>query len=135
MHHEAWIKQAESDISAAKLLSHQKFHSQAVWLSGQAVEKAHKAILAALGLRYEDRDYKKFGHTTNDISRLLPEALHEPVDPQVAKMLATLEARANASRYPAFSQGKFVPPTVSVTSSQQDVDDAQALVGWCQDRI
>jgi len=84
MSHAAWMRQAESDLAAAKILSRENCHSQAVWLAGQAVEKSHKAILVALGLRYEEKHYKYLGHTTSEISKLLPAALHEPVDPQVA---------------------------------------------------
>ncbi len=44
MSHQPWLEQAESDLDAAKILSIHGFHSQAVWLAAQAVEKAHKAI-------------------------------------------------------------------------------------------
>lgn len=141
MSHAAWMRQAESDLAAAKILSRENCHSQAVWLAGQAVEKSHKAILVALGLRYEEKHYKYLGHTTSEISKLLPAALHEPVDPQVATMLVTLENRAIASRYPAPPQNggqgaaPLVAPAESVTSSQREVDDAERLIAWCRDRI
>jgi HEPN domain-containing protein len=141
MSHTAWIQQAESDLAAAKILCGASHHSQAIWLAGQAVEKAHKAILAALGLRYEERHYKQLGHRTAEISELLPRALHEPVDPQVGTMLVKLETRALASRYlaPAPTTGtgatQVIAPASSVTTSQQDIADAERLITWCRDRI
>ena len=65
MSHSAWMLQAESDLAAAKILSAAHQHSQAVWLAGQAVEKAHNSILAALGLRYEERHFRKLGHQSS----------------------------------------------------------------------
>lgn len=141
MSHAPWIQQAESDLDAAEFLSGAGHHSQAVWLAAQAVEKAHKAILAALGLRYEDKHFKHLGHGIAEISKLLPAALHEPVDPQISKMVATLESRALASRYPAPAQtsgagpGMVVAPASSITGSGDDVADAQKLLDWCRDRI
>jgi HEPN domain-containing protein len=101
MSHAAWFEQAESDLRAARILSDANLHSQAIWLASQAVEKGHKAILAALGLRYEDKHFKHLGHGTGEIAKLLPEALQEPIDTNVARMVASLETRAAASRYPA----------------------------------
>jgi HEPN domain-containing protein len=141
MSHAAWIEQAESDLKAAEILSSSTFHSQAVWLAAQAVEKGHKAILAALGLRYEDKHFKHLGHGTAEIAKLLPEALHEPVDPEVARMVASLETRALASRYPAPAKAvgalsaQSLAPAVSITASQRDVADAQQLLDWCRIRI
>jgi hypothetical protein len=98
MSHDAWIQQAESDLEAAKVLSHSAFHSQAVWLAAQAVEKAHKAILAALGLRYEDKHFKRLGHGTGEIADLLPVTLHEPI---VFRVHADAPRRAGLRRGPA----------------------------------
>ena len=138
MSHAAWLQQAESDLSAAKVLSAADHHAQAVWLAAQAVEKAHKAILVALGLRYEDRHFKHLGHSTGEISKLLPEGLHEPLDPQIAGMVASLERRSATSRYPAPSPsppGAMVAPATSFTDSRLELDDADRLLDWCRKRI
>ena len=139
MSHAAWLQQAESDLEAARVLSAARHHSQAVWFAAQAVEKAHKAILAALGLRYQERHYKHLGHNTAEIARLLPEALHEPLDPQIAAMVSTLESIASRSRYPAPAQttgaGGVVAPTVSMTDSRQEIENAMRLLDWCRERI
>ncbi len=135
------MQQAESDLAAAKILSGANYHSQAVWLAGQAVEKAHKAVLAALGLRYEERHYKQLGHATTDISGLLPKELHAPPDPQVALMVATLQRRALDCRYPAPAQtvgkraGPLIAPAFLFTISQRDIADAEKLVDWCKERV
>ena len=141
MSHVAWFDQAESDLAAARVLSSAKFHSQAIWLASQAVEKGHKAILAALGLRYEDKHFKHLGHGTGEIANLLPKALHDPIDPDIARMVASLETRAAASRYPApvktagSNSPQFLAPASSISASQQDVEDATKLLDWCRSRV
>lgn len=145
MSHTAWFRQAESDLDAASVLSDAGHHSQAVWLAAQAVEKAHKAILAALGLRYEERHFRQLGHRVAAIAALLPTALHDPVDPRIAEMIATLEAKADSSRYPrsleasgggvADGSTDLAAPAVVITASRHEVDVARELVGWCKDRI
>jgi HEPN domain-containing protein len=139
MSYAAWLQQAESDLNAAQVLSDARHHSQAVWLAGQAVEKAHKAILVALGLRYEDKHFKQLSHDTGEISKLLPEALHLPTNLKIAEMVASLETRSNRSRYPARAQtgtpSEIVAPTSSIVDSQQDIADAKELLDWCRERI
>jgi HEPN domain-containing protein len=141
MSHAAWFEQAESDLRAARILSDANLHSQAIWLASQAVEKGHKAILAALGLRYEDKHFKHLGHGTGEIAKLLPEALQEPIDTNVARMVASLETRAAASRYPApvkvagNSSPQVLAPASSISASQQDVEDAAKLLDWCRSRM
>lgn len=140
MSHVAWLRQAESDFEAAETLSKAGLHSQAVWFASQAVEKGHKAILAALGMRYEEKHFKQLGHRTGEIASLLPAALHQPLDPEIAKLIVTLEARASGSRYPAPSQkagkpSELVAPAVAIVDSQRDVEGAKRLLEWCRERI
>jgi HEPN domain-containing protein len=146
MNHIPWMQQAENDLAAAKVLSAANHHSQAVWFAEQAVEKGHKALLAALGLRYEETHYKKLGHDIGGISNLLPQELHEPSDLQVALRLATLKKRTEVCRYPSPPQSagkpsqqqqqqQLVAPAQFFVSSQQDVADAEFLLQWCRDRI
>ena len=141
MSHAAWLQQAESDLEASRVLSAARHHSQAVWFAAQAVEKAHKAILAALGLRYEERHYKHLGHNTAEIARLLPEALHEPPDPQIAEMVSTLESSAGSSRYPAPAQttgagvARVVAPAARIVASRLEIENAMHLLDWCRERI
>lgn len=126
MSHAAWMLQAESDLAAAKLLSVNDQHPQAIWFAGQAVEKAHKAVLVALGLRYQESHFKKFSHTTSEVANLLPAALHEPTDPQIGAKLEVLEKLAMSSRYPAPAQGsQWISPGLL---------DAQFGTGGCRRR-
>ncbi len=148
MSHAPWMQQAESDLAAAKVLSAANHHSQAVWFAEQAVEKGHKALIAALGLRYDVDQYKDLGHKLSDISGVLPQELHEPANPHVAVLLLTLEKKSNVCRYPSPPQSagktskqqeqplpQLVAPADSFVSSQQEVADAELLVQWCRDRI
>lgn len=141
MSYQAWLQQADDDLDAADALSKIGHHSQAAWLAAQAVEKAHKAILVALGLRYEDKHFKQLGHNTTEIARVLPASLQEPLNPRLASMIATLETRASASRYPAPAQTpgrgpvQIVAPAASMSNSEQDVAEAREVLSWCRDRI
>ena len=137
MSHTAWMLQAESDLEAAKLLTANNHHAQAVWFAGQAVEKAHKAILVALGLRYEEKHFKQLNHSTSEVAKLLPAALHDPVDAQIAVIVSTLEMRAMGSRYPSPKAGASVwtAPVTAIGPSAQDVADAERLLTWCRERV
>jgi HEPN domain-containing protein len=133
----AWLAQAEDDLEAAKVLSVANHHSQAVWLAAQAVEKGHKAILLALGLRYQDEQLMKLGHEIANVLSLLPEALHEPKTPEIAGFVATIQSLVKKARYPAAIHGAIVAPAVSVTSSQSEeaLKAAAPLLDWCRARI
>lgn len=133
MNHGAWFKQAESDLAAARLLSEQMLHSQAIWLCSQAVEKGHKALLAALGLGYQERHFKQLGHDTAGIARLLPENLQIPNDPSVAERLAALSRRAARARYPEDPNG--VAPCDDLQDSAEEIQAAEVLVGWCREKM
>ena len=47
---EAWLRQARSDLDAARCMAAEAFHAQACYLAGQAAEKALKALLVAAGI-------------------------------------------------------------------------------------
>jgi HEPN domain-containing protein len=47
---QAWLRQANSDLQAARCTAEQGFHAQACYLAGQAAEKALKALLIAAGV-------------------------------------------------------------------------------------
>ena len=111
-----------------------------MWFAAQAVEKAHKALLAALGLRYEERHFKNLGHSTGEVAKLLPAALHEPVDPEIALLVATLETTAMTSRYPSPTRSGTGPavleaPTMRIRESANAVADAERLLEWCRERV
>jgi HEPN domain-containing protein len=137
---QSWFAQAESDLAAARLLSDGKYHSQAIWLASQAVEKGTKAILVALGLQYGEADFKRMNHNSVGVARILPEALQAPLDPNIALKTATLQTKAERSRYPSPPQAigkgaELVAPSDDMTSSETEVADATLLLEWCRERI
>jgi HEPN domain-containing protein len=143
MSHAAWLEQAESDLEAARLLSGAGHHSQAVWLAAQAIEKAHKAILFALGLRYAEPELKRMNHAITNVAQLLPASLHEPTDPAIAEAVEALQKVALIARYPqpaklvrpAVTPAPPVAPAVAIVSSQQELADAELLLAWCKSRV
>lgn len=46
---DAWMRQAQNDLAAARCNAAQEFHAQACYLASQAAEKALKALLVATG--------------------------------------------------------------------------------------
>lgn len=71
---------------------------------------------------------------------MLPAPLHEPLDPEIARMVSQLERRAATCRYPAplqkpASGPDHVAPATSFESSAQDVADAGVLLEWCRERV
>lgn len=126
-----WMVQAEDDLKAADVLEKAGHHSQAIWLSGQAVEKAQKSLLFALGLRLSDDDLKRYGHNLSRISNLVPDALHQPPDPSIASDLGALEKHVANCRYPAPGASA---PAVTTLASARDVAVARRLVDWCKER-
>ena len=61
---QAWMRQAQNDLDAARFTSVQGFHAQACYLAGQAAEKALKALLA-------DRDQDLRSHSLAALLREL----------------------------------------------------------------
>ncbi|MEB3173535.1 MAG: HEPN domain-containing protein [Cyanobacteriota bacterium] len=47
---EAWLRQAQNDLEAARVTGQGGFHAQACYLAGQAAEKALKAAIVAAGI-------------------------------------------------------------------------------------
>lgn len=131
------MKQAESDLAAARTLAQAGYHSQAVWFAAQASEKAHKAILYALGLRYSDDLLKKFSHATETVSNHLPAELQKPAEDLVAEIVVLLRKRGDESRYPKQWAGRpgIVAPAEAMDDSSEDIENADRLVEWCRVRV
>jgi len=62
---QAWLRQAENDLEAARVTAGQGFHAQACYLAGQAAEKALKAVLVAAGLT------PPYSHSLERLAQLL----------------------------------------------------------------
>lgn len=139
MSFEAWFGQAEDDLNASKVLLAGGHPSQAIWLATQASEKAHKALLFALGLKITDDTFKKgFGHKVGVLVASLPDELQAPVDTAMARAVSALDNVQDQCRYPALRGGVLVAPYKHVAFGEPQAKDfvekAASLLDWCQDR-
>ena len=123
---EAWIRQARSDLDAARVTAGQRFHTQACYLAGQAAEKALKALLVAAGI-------------TPPHSRSL-QKLVEVIEEQGLSLPALAELQLNAlirmnssSRYP---QGEEAPADLFDRSdSQLALTTASAVLAIAESQL
>lgn len=139
MSFEAWFGQAEDDLNASKVLLAGGHPSQAIWLATQASEKAHKALLFALGLKITDDTFKKgFGHKVGVLVASLPDELQAPVDTAMARAVSALDNVQDQCRYPALRGGVLVSPYQHVafgkSQAKDFVEQAASLLAWCEDR-
>jgi len=90
---QAWLRQADNDLEAARLTAGQGFHAQACYLAGQADEKALKAVLVAAGLT------PPYSHSLERLAQLLRD---QGVDTQTLEglQLKALTRMNSESRYP-----------------------------------
>lgn len=136
MTHLVWFSEADADLAAATSLRDNGFYPQSVWLCTQAAEKAHKALLFALGLNVTEEHLKKFGHTMTAIAGLLPVELQEPKDPAIAGHVTSLDSFVATSRYPRRAAGSWTGPGSlhNQAGATDAVVSATALVAWCRER-
>ena len=96
---EAWIRQADSDLNAARCMQEEGFHAQACYLAAQAAEKAMKALVVATGVTPPH---------SHSLERLL-ELLHNQgldLEPLKELHLKALTRMSSQTRYP---QGDEAP--------------------------
>lgn len=134
---QAWRRQAEDDVAAAKQLI--GLHpSQAIWLASQASEKAHKALLFALGLNVGEETLKRFGHDVGELLDVLPAALLMPKDAKHAERVNTLQELGDQTRYPSLrGGGNVIAPCDHgplKASAKTHVDRAEEVLRWCAER-
>ncbi len=139
MSFDAWFGQAEDDLKASKVLLAGGHPSQAIWLATQASEKAHKALLFALGLKITDDTFKKgFGHKVGLLVASLPDELQAPMDTNIASAVTALDNVQDQCRYPAIRGGVLVAPykhgPFGASEAKGFVEQAASLLDWCQDR-
>ncbi len=119
-HVEAWIRQAYSDLDAARVTASQGFHAQACYLAGQAAEKGLKALLVAAGIT------PPYSHSLQK----LVEAIHHQgmTLPAMGELHLNALTRMNSSsRYP---QGDEAPADLfDGNDSQLALTTATAVVG------
>lgn len=139
MSFDAWFGQAEDDLKASKVLLAGGHPSQAIWLATQASEKAHKALLFALGLKLTDDTFRKgFGHKVGVLVASLPDELQAPVEAATAGAVSALDNVQDQCRYPAIRGAVLVAPYKHVAFGESQAKDfvekAASLLVWCQDR-
>lgn len=116
---EAWIRQAQNDLDAARLTASHGFHAQACDLAGQAAEKALKALLLAVGIT------PPYSHSLEKLVELLQsQGLEQPALAELH--LKPLTRMNSASRYP---QGDEAPADLfDANDSTTALGTAEAVV-------
>ena len=112
-----WLAKAEDDLRSAQANLQPGFilPAQSMWASQQAAEKAIKAVLLSLGIRFP------FTHDLVALVALLPS---ERRPPSAIVLLAELAEVATAMRYPSDE------PKPIETDAQRGYATAAAVVEW-----
>ena len=87
-----WLRQAENDMAAARLMLREGFHSQVCFMSHQVAEKAVKALAYYRGDRYVT------GHSVSDLVTDLKSSY--PQLSEHLKLAKTLDRYYVPTRYP-----------------------------------
>jgi HEPN domain-containing protein len=113
---EAWLRQARSDLNAARCMAGEAFHAQACYLAGQAAEKALKALLVAAGIT------PPYSHSLERFVEMLHSQGLDTQDLE-ALHLKPLTRMNSETRYP---QGDEAPADLF------DANDSQAALGTAE---
>ena len=117
---EAWIRQADNDLNAARCMQDQGFHAQACYLAAQAAEKAMKALVVATGVT------PPHSHSLERLLELL-ETQGLAVEPLKQLHLKPLTRMSSQTRYP---QGDEAPADLfDAKDSEPAVATATSVVG------
>ncbi len=114
-----WLAKAAEDLHSAEANLQPGFvlPSQSLWASQQAAEKAIKAVLLSLGLRFP------FFHDLEALATLLPPDRRPPLS---ASDLAELADSAMSQRYPSEESD----PTE--TQARQAHECAASMLAWAR---
>jgi len=117
---EAWIRQADSDLNAARCMESQGFHAQACYLAAQAAEKALKALVVATSVT------PPHSHSLERLLELLDrQGLN--VEPLRELRLKALTRMSSQTRYP---QGDEAPADLfDAQDSEPALATATSVVG------
>ena len=117
---EAWIRQADSDLNAARCMQGQGFHAQACYLAAQAAEKALKALVVATGVT------PPHSHSLERLMELL-DRQGLIVEPLRELRLKALTRMSSQTRYP---QGDEAPADLfDAHDSEPALETATSVVG------
>ena len=114
-----WLVKAETDLRSAQANLQPGFvlPAQSIWASQQATEKAIKAVLLSLNIRFP------FTHDLNALAALLP-VEHRP--PVAVADLAELAQTATGLRYPSEDADPDLP------AAERAHANATAVLGWAR---
>lgn len=117
-----WLAKAFEDLRSAEANLQPGFvlPAQSLWASQQATEKAIKAVLLALGIRFP------FFHDLEALAALLPQDRRPPLS---ASNLAELAESAMSQRYPSEDSD----PTIA--QAQHAHDCAASMLVWAKSII
>jgi HEPN domain-containing protein len=127
--HSAWLEQARRDWKAAQHLSEAGFHEWSCFCAQQAVEKAIKAVHAALGMT-PPKD--KRGHDLTALFGAWKDLLARK-DPGLALAQAALTAHETNSRYPDEGGPGAPASRYGLADSERAVVDAARLLEICEE--
>lgn len=141
MSFEEWFAQAQDDLTAAKVLLQESQFPQAVWFAEQAVEKAYKSLLFALGVRASEKVLKAYGHGVEKLAEAMPVLFGTGA---TAAELTELSQMAEHCRYPSDATaedgsalGLRAPcrhPTFDVAAAAEAIGVAERVLDWARER-
>ncbi len=119
-----WLRQAEDDLRAARLLQGGGQAAQACFLAQQVGEKAIKALLAA-----DDRDLR-----SHSLGALLRELGEEPTKrwQRQARVLDKLYA---PTRYPDALGDELPADVFGPEDAERALEAASALLAWAEEEL
>ena len=119
-----WLRQAEDDLRAARLLQGGGQAAQACFLAQQVGEKAIKALLAA-----EDRDLR-----SHSLGALLRELGEEPTQrwQRQARVLDKLYA---PTRFPDALGDELPADVFGPEDAERALEAASALLAWAEEEL
>jgi len=119
-----WLRQAEDDLRAARLLQGGGQAAQACFLAQQVGEKAIKALLAA-----DDRDLR-----SHSLGALLRELGEEPTQrwQRQARVLDKLYA---PTRYPDALGDELPADVFGPEDAERALEAASALLAWAEEEL
>lgn len=122
-----WLRQAENDLAAARLVLQGGFFAQACFMAHQVAEKALKALAYFRGDRFV------IGHSLVELASTLEDSYPRLRDLQ--RLLTTLDRYYLPTRYPDALPGGVPFETFQRDEAQEAVDGAARVVACAQEVV
>jgi len=113
-----WLNRARSNLAQSKLRAPEVYLEDLCFNAQQAAEKAIKALLIKLGIRFP------YTHDMTELLTLLEQA--EQIIPEEIKRAGALSDYAVESRYPGLAE------PVTEEEYQETVNTAEQVVHWVE---